>query len=240
MEPHQILQSLADKYAQCRSYSDCGVVDFDDVKGNKEQLEFRTHFSRPNYFCFEWQDFGPRRGKSSDFSTLWSMNNQTRTKYRWGIAEKESLGLAIAGATGCSAGAAHVVPSLLLETVRDHSKHLLLVTDLTLLPNEELDGTVCYVLRASLFKYHDHTLWIASNDFALRKLLSDRSTTAEQSEREHNQLLANTELMAKLAERGIKPPTTVHHKDRRFVTTYTYTKVSFDEPIKPLADPIGS
>lgn len=34
-EPSQILQSVADKNAQCRTYSDNGVVDFDDVKGGE-------------------------------------------------------------------------------------------------------------------------------------------------------------------------------------------------------------
>jgi len=31
--PSQILQHLAERYSQCRSYSDCGTVDFYDLHG---------------------------------------------------------------------------------------------------------------------------------------------------------------------------------------------------------------
>lgn len=239
MEPSQILQGLADKYAQCRTYSDNGVVDFDDVKGNKEQIDFKTHFIRPQHFSFEWQDYGPRRGKSTEFSLLWSMNSETLTRYQWGIEEKQDLRMAIAGATGGSAGAAHIVPALLLEEIRLESKHLLQLGDLQLLQNEELDGKDCYVLKGSIFKHHDHTLWISIKDFALIGVYVDKSWTAEESERDHNALLANTELMARLTEKGIAPPTEMKHKDTRFVTLYTYKDVCFDRPIQPLPDPRG-
>lgn len=239
MEPSQILQNLADKYARCRAYSDCGIVDFDDVKGNKEQIEFKTHFIRPKYFSFEWQDYGPRRGKSTDFSVLWSMNNETVTQYQWGVEEKQILRMAIAGATGCSAGSAHIVPALLLEEIRQESKHLLQLTDLELLQNEELHEKDCYVLKGSIFKHHDHTLWISARDFELIRVYVDKSWTAEESEREHNALLANTDLMAQLTEKGIAPPTKMKHKDTRFVTLYTYREVCFDQPIQPLPDPRG-
>ncbi len=237
MEPSHILRCVADKYARCLSYSDCGIVDFDDVEGKKEQLEFRTHFIRPKYFCFEWQDYGPRRGKSTDFSMLWSMSGETLTRYQWGIEDKDNLHLAVCGATGCSAGAANLVPSLLVEEIREGSNHLLRLADLKLLRNEKMNEQDCYVLQGTLHKSGDHILWISAEDFVVLRVYVDMSRTAEESEKEHNELLANSELMAQLEEMGIAPPTEMNHKDTSLVAQYTYADVRFDEPILPLADP---
>ena len=103
---------------------------FSDVKGNSEIIKFRTHFVRSEYFCFEWQDYGPNRGKSESFSSIWS--DPKTTYFCWHrrslvVQEEENLQMAICGATGCSAGGAHIVPELLLEEIRTDSKHLLLV-----------------------------------------------------------------------------------------------------------------
>jgi hypothetical protein len=237
MEANHILQSLAEKYSQCRTYCDSGEVDFDDVKGNKEQLQFRTHFVRPGYFCFEWQDYGPRRGKSEGFCKLWSMNGETRTHYVHGIEEEKNVRSAIARATGCSAGSAHIVPSLLMEDLRANSKHLLQLADLELLRNEECNEIDCYVLKGSLFKAGDHLLWISTRDFALMRVYLDKSWTAEESRRDHEALIANTELMAQLTEKGIAPPKDMIHQDTRFVTQFTYSDILFDGPVTPLPDP---
>jgi hypothetical protein len=237
MEASLILQNLADRYSQCHTYSDSGIVDFDDVHGKKEQIEFRTCFIRPGYFSFEWQDYGPNRGKSTDFSTLWSMDGKIRTPRRWGVKENKSLSMAIAGATGCSAGSAHIVPPLLLEDLRRESKHLLQLTDLQVLRNEVLDDSEYYVLQGALFKPGDHILWISTNDFALHRVYVDHSSTAEESRREYEEIVADKKLMALLSEKGMALPTNIEHKDRRSTAQYTYSKICFDAPIEPLPEP---
>jgi hypothetical protein len=49
-DPTAILRRVNETYSQCRSYSDSGFAIFDDVQQNKERIEFRTLFVRPDYF----------------------------------------------------------------------------------------------------------------------------------------------------------------------------------------------
>lgn len=120
MKASQILERTAVKYANCLSYSDSGLVEFDTPDDLHETICFRTRFERPSLFTFEWQDYGPNRGKTEEYSLLWSVNGEAETIYRRGNHEKtmaNPLPQAIAGATGASAGAAHLISSLLIEDV---------------------------------------------------------------------------------------------------------------------------
>lgn len=243
MNATEILRRVAERYSQCLSYSDSGEVEFDDVDQKKERIKFTTEFVRPDYLHFQWQDYGPRRGKSQQFSTLWSGGD--KTVVRWDankvvLEEQENLRLAIAGATGCSAGAAHIVPSLLVNELRTDCKHLLQVKDVELLGKENFNELDCYVLKGSLFKKDDHILWISARDFSLRRITIDRSTTAEESKRDHEELIANVELMARFRDHGIAPPKDMEHTDHRFVTEYTYSTVFFDTTIVRALQPVES
>lgn len=237
MNPAEVLDRLAEKYAQCRSYSDRGTVEFDDVEEKTQTLEFSTRFFRPTYFSFEWQDYGPNRGKSDALCVLWSKDGITNVLNRWGVESLKSLSLAIAGATGCSAGAAYIVSSLLLAEVRDGTRHLLTLTEIQSLPSELFEDEHCFVLEGSLFKSRDTTLWVSQRDFALRRLREDRSWTAEESQKEHDAILSNKELMQQLEAAGIAPPKTGRYSSRRFVSDYTFRNVVFDGQIDELADP---
>jgi hypothetical protein len=239
--PTEILRHVNERYSQCSSYSDSGYVLFDDVHQEKERLAFRTEFVRPDYFCFEWQDYGPRRGKSERFSTLWSSGDKTlmrRDTSKVTVEEQPSLELAIACATGCSAAAANTVPPLLIAELRA-SKHLFLLTDLELIGQEVVDEHPCYVLKGSLFQKGDHVLLISKSDYSLRRVTSDKSQTAEGSEKMFKEITGNADLMAKLVDRGIAPPTEMKHKARRFVTEYVYTDVSFDGSIVRAPQPVA-
>lgn len=243
MQATHILDRLAEKYAQCSTYSDRGVVDFDGSAGNKEQLLFRTLFARPNYFSFEWQDYGPARGKSKDFSILWSKDRKTKTLYLRAYERDfdipRTLQFAIAGATGCSAGAAHRIASLLREDVRENTKNLLQLTELELIREEKLLDQECYVIAGSLSKYHDYTLWISINDFSLLRIYEVCYTTAKEWKERFKEIRANQELMAKLAEKGIAPPGESADRDTIHRNQYTYLEVSFDKPVKELPEPMN-
>jgi hypothetical protein len=242
MKPTEILHLVGKKYSECHSYSDSGFVDFDDVHQQRQQIEFRTAFIRPDYLKFEWQDYGPRRGKSERFSTVWSSGN--KTLMRWDtskvlVEEEPSLRLAIAGATGCSAGAAHIVPALLIDELRTDCKHLLLLTDVEL-SEQVLEGNQkCYVLKGSLFKNGDHTLWISTSHFGLRRIRIDQSRTIEESSKELEAITGNVELMARLAERGIAPPKEIKPRAMRMVTEYIFTEVSFEGSITRSPQPVA-
>ncbi len=242
MKPTEILRAVGERYSQCSSYSDSGFAEFEDVPEQMLQIAFRTEFIRPDYLRFEWQDYGPRRGKSERFSTLWASENKVLTRRDTSkvVVEKQpSLGLAMAGATGCSAGAAGEVPTLLIAELRTDCKHILLLTDLEKIEQVLEGNQQCYVLKGSLFRNGDHTLWISTGDFSVRRVRIDHSHTAEESERELKAITENTELMARLTERGIAPPKDMKPKDIRFVIDYFYTDVSFDHSIVRAAEPVA-
>jgi hypothetical protein len=214
MKPEEILEQCGVRYEQCRTYSDSGFVDF-EAKFGKERIEFRTLFRRPDYYSFEWQDYGPRRGKSEEFSTLWSQEGETVTLYRWGLEVEDNLRLAIAGVTGCSAGVASIVSSLLMREMRADTKHLLELTDLQLLRMEDLDGDECYVLGGSLWAGGDHKLWISTSNLGVRRVHSDRSPSVQEIIKKHNL------------------------ENRQFVLEFNFNNVRFDETIVPLSRPDG-
>jgi hypothetical protein len=240
LNPENILARIADRYLNCRTYSDCGVVDFETVEGKPGSLEFRTQFIRPEYYSFEWQDYGPRRGKSEDFALLWSSAGETYVRHRWGLEREESLGLAVAGATGCSSGVASIIPPLLLPSLRVNCRNLLELVDLQLLRNETFESEECHVLQGCLQKKGDHILWVSTRNDSIRHIFDDRSWTADESRRDHEKMIADTKLMAELAEKGLTPPLNMEHTDKRFVLEFTFRDIHFDAPIEPRPRPTSS
>jgi hypothetical protein len=65
----------------------------------------------------------------------------------------------------------------------------------------------------------------------------DHSSTAEESRRKYDEILADKKLMALLAKKGMAPPTNVQQKDSQSMAQYTYRKICFDVQIEPLPEP---
>src|SRR5277367_3238730 len=161
-------------------------------RGLRREFCQRAHLIWPEYYTFEWQDYGPRRGKSEDFSLLWSNAGETYVRHRWGLEREESLRLAVSGATGCSAGAAGIIPPLLLPSMRVNCRNILELTVLQLLRNETFESDECYVLQGSLQKKGDHILWVSTQNDSIRHIYDDRSWTAEESRRDHEKMVTDT------------------------------------------------
>jgi outer membrane lipoprotein-sorting protein len=172
MMANEILNRLAERYSSCRSYSDEGRVDFLDVYRHQEQLLFRTKFVAPNLLRFEWQDYGPNRGKSSTFSTLLIRENAATVHYTWNPeASHETVSMAIAGVTGCSAAAASIVLPLLCQRdsrdPREH--HLFEITAAAVARPEMVDGFRCQIVTGKWFNGDEITLWIDASDYSLKR-----------------------------------------------------------------------
>jgi hypothetical protein len=149
MNPEQILAALAQMYAGCVSYRDHGQVvtrfiHLDDRPGHTTVKTFSTAFVRPHCFRFEYRDEYGRYliCASGELVRAW-----------WdvtpGVEQEESLGMALAGATGVSGGSAYTVPALLLPTQVGGASlaDLVRLTCLTSLGDEVLDGVTCYRLQ---------------------------------------------------------------------------------------------
>src|SRR5437660_3207129 len=114
MNPEQILAALAEVYAECGSYRDCGqvvtrFVHLDDNPPRTVMQPFSTAFVRPHRFRFEYRDEYGRYivwANGEAVQTWWDVSP--------GVEQQESLEMALAGATGVSGGSAHTIPALLM------------------------------------------------------------------------------------------------------------------------------
>jgi hypothetical protein len=149
MSPTQILDAMADAYASCVSYRDSGsvVTKFvfqDSEKNRNSATTFKTTFVRPDRLRFEFTAEAMGDGRC----IVWSRGQQAWTWFDSdpGVGEAESLGLALAGATGISGGSAHTVPVLLLPGEVSGRRLGDNVAEAASVGDEMFGGVTCYRL----------------------------------------------------------------------------------------------
>ena len=113
----QILDRMVKVYTSCQSYRDSGMVKtlFILSDGNRAvEKPFTTAFVRPGRFRFEYKE---KRGNQEYRYLVWANGKDVRTWWDItpGIKRPDSLGLALAGATGVSGGSARRIPALLIS-----------------------------------------------------------------------------------------------------------------------------
>ena len=164
-EAREIMNRMAEVYLTCSAYRDKGTVlttSFYAGDTDTEEVRFMTAFVRPDRFRFEFVEDSDRYIVHSDSSgtrTWWDLT---------GLDEEESLDLALAGATGVSMGAAHTIPSLLLNEKDSH--RLTDLTELTLLPDEKLGGVLCHRIEGKNWRGDTESLWIDKTTYLLRRI----------------------------------------------------------------------
>lgn len=171
-----IVERMAAQYAQAASYQDTGVVIDEGENQDRPVIKFKTYFARPQLFRFEWLDYFIGTGKER-LSVVWNDGQQTYNYHSWsdeGVEKIKNLGLGIAGATGISRGAAHLIPALLLEEEIVGGFRLIEMARLSLRGAEKFEGEDCYLIRG----YHPMNfpidMWISKRDFLLRKIRETR------------------------------------------------------------------
>jgi hypothetical protein len=226
MNAEQILEKVAERYATCRSYVDGGWVQSDDQRHEPIVLNFKTFFSRPHYLRFDWQHYCPRRGKTEALSSLrhdgekcwflWKRSDETT------LEERSTLSLTIAGASGCSCGAAFIVPSLLLPDIAHNGRQVLNLSQPQFIGLEKIIDAECFVVSGSSSKPNDQRLWIDCRDFSLRKLFVDSSWTAEDSKQHYEQITSDQQQLERLTSLGIAPPPNMQFTAGTLLHTYFY------------------
>jgi len=165
---------MAERYASISSYEDSGVVETvtDGVLSKRNtDILFKTYFTRPNKFRFEWLDC--RALVFSDRSVVWSDGSKSFTSHAYKpghIETEEDLGMAVAGATGVSLGSAHTIPVMLISEIRGF-----VATEIKkprVKGQEVFEGEDCYILEGLDFGDKPLQLWISKADSLLRKLRS--------------------------------------------------------------------
>jgi len=113
----QILDHMVKVYASCKSYQDFGMVRtlFILPDSNRTvEKPFTTAFVRSGRFRFEYKE---KRDNKEYRYLVWANGKDVRTWWDVtpGIKRLDSLGLALAGATGVSGGSARRIPDLLIS-----------------------------------------------------------------------------------------------------------------------------
>ena len=178
LKPQEVLDRMAKVYSSCKTYRDSGLVKI-DIPGclpYTAERPFKTAFIRPSRFRFEFTE--KKLGVETRF-VVWQSGREVRTWWDVtpGIEKVESLGLALAGATGVSGGAAHTVPALLLPIeVGAGSRTLIETTELSRLADAKLGKVDCFCIKG---KSADDliTLWIDKKTFLLRRIDEPHKTT---------------------------------------------------------------
>jgi hypothetical protein len=171
----ELMQRVVRTYAALTSYQDEGVVlSYWVDKPGPDELHFNTYFRKPADFRFEWvshHPYPPLRHVTHK-TVVWS-NGQGTFSY-WdaqpGIETHHDLGEGIAAATGVSGGAITSIPGLIFgeDTVLWSLESL---RDLSLLEEEEFEGTLCLRLRGT-HRGHATDLWIGKDDLLIRRTVN--------------------------------------------------------------------
>jgi hypothetical protein len=119
----QIMSALKREYEKCNSYTDTGLVKTIFFRADNKRISetpFSTDFIRAKKFRFEFASKHPlpfaklnRTIIVRSDGSVKQWQNHDLGEDKKGIHKEESLGMAIAGATGISGGSAYTIPSLL-------------------------------------------------------------------------------------------------------------------------------
>ena len=213
--PQMIMTRMAQRYANCTSYQDVGVVETTHNEANSARIErmpFKTYFTRPQFFRFEWTDYFP--WKDGRTYIVWSDGKDSFTYWEPDTYEKnEYLGMGIAGATGVSRGSAHTLSRLLMS--KEMSGFALTeLTNLALVGEELFEGELCYRVNGKHPFGDVYELWIGKKDYLLRKL-REKTTNKDHTtiEEEIHRNIKLNETIAKDVF-NFKPPIALTEKSK--------------------------
>jgi hypothetical protein len=147
MNPEEILAAMAEAYATCGSYRDCGrvIIRFLDMGGGVTRTDvrsFRSAFLRPGRFRFEYGfESGHRHivGSNGEATRTWE-------EVPPGSEQSELVASALARVEELSGVSARSVLALLLPG-RVRGRRLTELVEVASEGDERLDGVNCYRLR---------------------------------------------------------------------------------------------
>ncbi|WP_085299299.1 hypothetical protein [Cognaticolwellia mytili] len=181
----QIMTSLESVYSKSNSYSDSGLVKttfFTEDGARVSGRPFATDFIRSKNFRFEFASKHPFPFATLDRTIIvknengvFQWRNHDLGEDKKGIHEENSLGLAIAGATGISGGSAYRMPSLLgVKGVGGWKKKLTDYNEILRIEDGLLNGETYYRINAIYQGKKDKTksivLWINKTTYLIHRI----------------------------------------------------------------------
>src|SRR5215213_1315361 len=168
-----IVKEMQAQYSKASSYEDEGIVEEvmeDDLTNPVTILSFKTYFSRPSLFRFEWTD-ERIPDKDKNFSIVWFYKDKANFSHGGDLqptGKTPNFYQAILGAKPISRDAVYDIPVLLNGEFG--KSWLEEVTNLSILSEEKLEGEDCYVVKAEFSDLPSVDMWISKRDFLLRKI----------------------------------------------------------------------
>jgi outer membrane lipoprotein-sorting protein len=179
-EAARVLEQLRSTYREARSYRDRGTRRTEFITSgpgaHKTSLDYATAFVRPDKFRFEYVEESERYivyQSGTDIRSYWSLTDQRE--------QFDSLNHAVAGPTGVSGGTVSLAADLL--GLLRQTDVVTEMRDAIMLPEETVDGKLCYVVHGYDRRCQRITLWISKIDYLLVKmqentLFADMETVA--------------------------------------------------------------
>lgn len=177
----KILRRMATTYADCRTYADSGAVTtiFRSEEGESSEIKpFKTAMVRPDQFRYEFSVDGNTRSQY----IVWQKGKIVRN---WWAARRlnstDSLGMALAGATGVSSGSAHTIPALLMP--QEVGGRLLTEVENARRGEDRMCGDhQCFTIEG---KYADDPIiiWIDKESYLVRRI--DETSTYDDFTADH-------------------------------------------------------
>lgn len=238
-----ILARVVETYATFHSYSDSGTVDSADSPGLP--IEFQTDFKRPLYFRFSWLSWHPKFGKTRPAKETRILSDGTKfiTSFHGELEAAERFSLLVAGATGISKGAVHIILSVLCpQSLGLHSPwhemcDVRRLDDQAIdLPEESGSFRNCYHIRGTSRAVDDTDVWVEKDTFIVRRIKETSVITEQQCEemRDFAQRPDQVEMMVRaLKKEGIADEVIAEtiaglatiFKPRTHFSEYTYKSV---------------
>ncbi len=176
----QILNRMAQTYANCKSYRDSGTVK--TLKTSIPSLlmtgSFTTAFVRPTRFRFEYKgsmgnaerNIGLHYIISRKEQEIYSLSERTKIQEKKQIEKWESLAHPVAKATGTTAYAALDIPAMLLpEEIGRNAWVLPGLKEPQRLQDENIGGINCFCITGKGIESNT-TIWVAKTGFLVRRI----------------------------------------------------------------------
>lgn len=228
MNGDEVFDQMAQKYSECKTYSDAGRVE-----GTLGLVTFKTYFVRPDKFRFEFKQQA-RNGTGS--AAIWTKGNRVCEFYDYeGKVElRENLSAALAIAGGASQGASYLVPTLLMPDQSGKGASLWKLQPYIFAEHRNISERNCHRLCSTNEEApFTAELWIDKLGLKLRKLEiefqpstpEERAAYAEARQRDPIWIQSHVEELAK--QLSADPLSSIEAT----VAQTTYTNVAFDREI---------
>lgn len=227
MNPQTILKKVQETYSTFHTYADEGTVDRLPPIG-QTSLEFRTYFSQPARFRFEWCSWFPDQTKDQPGieSSIWT-DGKTTHQNLFGQVSHPELVEALASATGVSQMSVLMISKLLLPKSIDYAGIWYQMNDVMMLADEEINGFSCYHLMGTTLKINDKEAWVGKDDFIVRRLKVKTDVNSNEIKNRMARMIEKANEMG--FDTSLLPSMPLI--DMKFDSEFNYQKVVVDQPM---------